>query len=160
MNTFWEFEAFTTKDKKMKFWRFLGPRSPKMGPRIKLLVQQFFGHGKVSTIWAFENSSSTTEGRVLFSNFGPFRALLGHSPKTGLQIKILVQQFFRHDKVILFWRHEIHSSKTVVGVPFLSFGPFWARFGPLPENRGPNQHSVPWIFRRWVVQHYPRRWAS
>ena len=118
------------KTKFSKFWPFLTPHSPKMGPRIKILVQQFFGHGKVSITWAFENSSSKTEGGVLFSNFGPFRALLGHSPKTGPQIKILVQQIFGHGKVIIFWRHENPSSKTEGRVQFLNFGSFWAHFGP------------------------------
>ena len=118
------------KTKILKFWPFLGPHSPKTGPWIKILVQQFFGHGKVNTIWAFENCSSNTEGVVLFSSFGPFRALLGHSPKTGARIKILVHEFLGHGKLIIFWRNEIPSLKTVGGVNFFSFGPFWARFGP------------------------------
>ena len=43
---------------------------------------------------------------------------------------------------------------------FHCFGPFWARLGPQPKNRGSNRKSVPWIFGPWVGKHYPKRWAS
>ena len=67
---------YDQRQKSWNFGHFWAAPSPKTGPRIKILVQQFFGHGKVNTIWAFKNFTSNTEGVVLSSSFGSFRALL------------------------------------------------------------------------------------
>lgn len=91
----------------LKIWRLYGHRQkncnfdhfrvlqgPKWGAESKFWPNNIFGHGKVSIYWAFENPNSKTEGEVLLSNIGPFRAFWGYSPKTGPNIKIPVQQFF------------------------------------------------------------------
>ena len=113
MNKLWIFEAFTTSS------------SPKMGPQIKILVQQFFGHGKMSTIWAFEISSPKTEGEVLFPSVGPFRALLGQRPKTGPQIKILVQQFLN----MVRWLYSEDMGILAQNCRRSSIFKFWAILG-------------------------------
>ena len=79
------------------FWNFdhFGVlHGPKWGAKSKFWSNNISGHGKVSIYWVFENPSSETEGEVLFSNIGPFRAFWGHSPKTGPKIKISAQQVF------------------------------------------------------------------